>query len=124
MIAPGKKDHVYKGKRDGVKIFETKRFLLWTLRDLHDSLNGMHEQNDENSFMAKFNMKLPFTVFYEFIKANKEYHYNGEMPHFSCMCEVCENAVLLAKSMQRECKSEDIPTNPHSIGKIKVLLGY
>ena len=35
-MAPGKKDNVYKGKVDGEKQYEQKRFLLWPLRDLHD----------------------------------------------------------------------------------------
>ena len=53
-MAPGKKDHRYKGRREGVKYFEQKRYLLWPLRDLHDALNGKHEANDDNSYMAEF----------------------------------------------------------------------
>ena len=75
-MAPGKKDNVYKGKVDGEKQYEQKRFLLWPLRDLHDSLNGKYEVANENSFVIKFDKKLPFGCFYDFIKANKEYKYN------------------------------------------------
>ena len=53
-MAPGKKDHVYKGRLEGEKLFEQKRYLLWPLKDLHEALNGKHEADDENSHVAKF----------------------------------------------------------------------
>ena len=55
------------------------------------SLNGRYEPDDKNSYLAKFGKELPFGLFYQFIRENKEYVYNEEMPHFSCLCEVCEN---------------------------------
>jgi len=40
-ITPGRKDNVYIGKdSNGVKQYIQKRYLLWTLRDLLDILNG------------------------------------------------------------------------------------
>ena len=114
-MAPGKKDHTYKGRAQGRSLFEQKRYLLWPLKDLHETLNGRYEPDDENSYLAKFGKELPFRLFYQFIRENKEYVYNEEMPHFSCLCEVCENGALLAKGLERECQAQKIPTNPHSI---------
>ena len=39
-INPGKKDHVYVGKKDGVSQYTQKQYLLWTLRDILEILNG------------------------------------------------------------------------------------
>ena len=36
---------------------------------------------------------------YNFLKMHKEMAYNSDIPHSSCLCEVCENASLLAKGM-------------------------
>ena len=91
QLAPGKKDHTYKGRAQGRSLFEQKRYLLWPLKDLHESLNVRYEPDDENSYLAKFGKELPFGLFYQFIRENKEYVYNEEKPHFSCLCEVCEN---------------------------------
>ena len=35
----GRKDHVYVVKRDGVKVYERKCYLLWKIRDLHEAEN-------------------------------------------------------------------------------------
>ena len=49
---PGRKDHVYVGKKDGVKVYEQKRYLLWKIRDLHEIANGRSgiEEASEDSF--------------------------------------------------------------------------
>ena len=49
---PGRKDHVYVGKKDGVKVYEQKRYLLWKIRDLHEIANGSSgiEEAGEDSF--------------------------------------------------------------------------
>ena len=39
-MTPRRKDHVYVGKKDGVKLYEQKRYLLWKIRDLHEIANG------------------------------------------------------------------------------------
>ena len=60
---PGRKDHIYVGKVNGVKKYEQKRYLLWNLRDLHDIANGDTETVKE-SFVSCFNRKLkPHHVF-------------------------------------------------------------
>ena len=39
---------------------------------------------------------------------HKEVAYNSDIPHSSCLCEVCENASLLAKGINSSLKSSDI----------------
>ena len=39
-INPGRKDHVYIGKKDGEQQYCQKRYLLWNLRDLFNILYG------------------------------------------------------------------------------------
>ena len=70
---PGKRDQVYMGKINGKKVFETKKYLLWTLNDLLDILNGCEVTGiqTEDSFMNEFGRKLSFRQLYELIKANK-----------------------------------------------------
>ena len=38
----------------------------------------------------------------------KEVAYNSDISHSSCLCEVCENASLLAKGINSSLKSSDI----------------
>ena len=52
-IKPGRKDHVYRGKVDGEKTYAQKRYLLWTLRELFEILNG-EEKNHTSSLSSKY----------------------------------------------------------------------
>ena len=44
------------------------------------------------------------------------YSFNKSIPHATCLCEVCENCILLVKGFNK-CKniSETLPTNPHDL---------
>ena len=57
---PGKSDQVYEGKINGKKVYETKKYLLWTLNGLLDVLNGCEVTGiqTEDSFMNEFGRKL------------------------------------------------------------------
>ena len=113
---PGRNDSIYLGKVNGVKHFEQKRFLLWPLRDLVDILNGNNEvAGGEETFQVKFGRKIRFTEFYKFIKKHKQYIFNSKIPHHHCLCEVCENSVLLAKALNKSAHTKTIPTDPHAI---------
>ena len=46
---------------------------------------------------------------------HKEYIFNKKIPHYTCLCEVCENVVLMSKGMGHACKTKTIPTDPHTI---------
>ncbi|XP_066916722.1 uncharacterized protein [Clytia hemisphaerica] len=117
-INPGKKDHVYIGKIDGVSQYVQKQYLLWTLRDTLDIINGndeiRREKRNENSFQDMFGKKLSFARLYNFFKVHKQYVWNRDIAESSCLCEVCENACLLAKGVNKSLKLK-LPTNPHDL---------
>ena len=102
---PGKGDHFTKKNE--------KRYLLWPLRDVLEMLNGSELASGEG-FKDRFAKKLSFSLFYKFIKARKQYIFNNKIPQYTCLCEVCENTVLLAKGLNQACKLS-IPVDPHSI---------
>ena len=45
---------------------------------------------------------------YNFLKMHKEVACNSDIPHSSCLCEVCKNASLLARGINSSLKSSDI----------------
>ena len=84
---PGRKDHVYVGKKDGVKLYEQKRHLLWKIRDLNEIANsgsGIEEAGGD-SFSNAFDRPLKFTLLYV-LKLNKEYILTRDIPQWSCLC--------------------------------------
>ena len=81
---------MYLGKIDGESKHEQKQYLLWPLREIV-SIANRNEASDE-SFESKCNKKLTFSQLYDFLKIHKEYVYNINIPHASCLCEICENS--------------------------------
>ena len=115
---PGKRDLVYMGKINGKKVYETKKYLLWTLNDLLDILNGCEVTGiqTEDSFMNEFGRKLSFRQLYKLIKANKQHIYDKNIPHATRLCEICENAVFLMQGLNKSLPKElNLPSNPHDI---------
>ena len=112
---PGRKDHVYVGKKDGVKVYEQKRYLLWKIRDLHEIANGgsVIEEAGGDSFSNAFGRPLKFALLYV-LKLHKEYVFNEDIPQWSCLCELCENVTLLATGVNKVLKDK-LPTSPHNI---------
>ena len=116
-INPGKKDNVYVGKVDGKSMYVQKQYLLWTLRDTLDIINGSKFEggpNNEASFPGTFEKKLSFAKLYNFFKAHKQYIWNKNIPESSCLCEICKNACLLAKGINKHLKF-NLPTTPHGL---------
>jgi len=116
-INPGKKDNVYIGKIDGKSQYVQKQYLLWTLKETLDIINGSEFvglSRNESSFPEMFDKKLSFAKLYSFFKAHKQYVWNRDIPESSCLCEVCENACLLAKGINKSLKLK-LPTNPHDL---------
>ena len=112
---PGRADNVYIGKVEGERKYMPRQYLLWTLRDLLEIINGTHElvlQSCSN-FVSSFSEKLTFSQLYDFIKTHKQFIYNKNIPHASCLCDTCKNAVLLAKGLNRKknisCKVSETP---------------
>ena len=72
--------------------------------------------NKQNaSFPETFQHDLSFRQLYEFLKGHKELAWNDQIPQSSCLCELCENAVLLAKSINSSLKSKILATNIHDL---------
>ena len=67
-INPGRQDNVYIGKVDGERKYLPRQYLLWTLKDLLDIINGseLHSSN----FVSTFSEKLTFSQLYNFIKSH------------------------------------------------------
>ena len=127
MINPGKKDNIYIGKVDGERRYEQKWYLLWPMRDI---LNILNMFDAEESYAQAFDDKLPFRMLHRLLNEHKQYIYNKRIPHNICLCEICENTVLLSKGIARTFPS-NIPTDPHTIaehyscnsGNAKCMLG-
>ena len=82
---PGRKDSVYVGKINGERKYLSRQYLLWTLRDLLDIVNGSSESlQNSQSFVSTFSEKLTFSQLYDFIKGHKQFIYNKNIPHSSC----------------------------------------
>ena len=107
-------NHIYIGKFDGETKYKQKQYLLWPLREIVSIFNGIDEVNE--SFEAKFNKNLTFSQVNDFFKSHKYYVYNTDIPHVSCLCEICENSSLLVRGMNKQKKfKEDLPNNPHDL---------
>ena len=128
------------GKVNGERQYQQKQYLIWTLRELFEIVNGcthISHLNSSECFEIKFNVKLTFRLLYDFIKVNKYYIFNKQIPHTAehtaCLCEICENAVLLAEGINRSVKHGiRVPSNPHDIveeyccesGRSECMQGY
>ena len=106
------------GKINDKNLFETKKYLLWTLNDLLDILTGCEVTviQTEDSFMNEFGRKSSFRQLCELIKANKQYIYNKNIPHATCLCGICKNAVFFIQGLNKSLPNElNLPSNPHDI---------
>ena len=113
---PGREDNVYIGKVDGERKYLPRQYLLWTLKDLLDIING--SELHSSKFVSTFSENLSFYQLYDFIKSHKQFVYNKKIPHTSCLCDTCENIVLLAKGLnnyKRLTASASLPETPQDI---------
>ena len=113
---PGKNDNVYIGKANGSRVYEQNRYLLWSIRDILEILNG-NSLNEESTFVSTFDTELSFSLFYCFLKMHKQYIYNSKIPHNLCLYEICENTSLLEKGPDNGSKRVEIPTDPRDIAE-------
>ena len=113
---PGKKDQRYIGKENGKSKFVPIYYLLWTIRDLLQIINGCSGivQSETDDFTTIFDKKLTFRQLSKFLKKHKEFEFNKNVPQVSCLCEICENMIFLAKSMSPKLNLP-IWTNIHSL---------
>ena len=101
-INPGRRDNVYIGKETREHIYRQRLYLLGNLRDIIDITNGARKIETANCFIQTFNISLTFLQLYNFLKAHKEFSCNKNIPHGSCLCDICESCVLLAKGLNKK----------------------
>ena len=59
---------------------------------------------------------ITFSLFYQYTKAHKEYIFNKNIRHNSCLCEVYENTSFLVKGLKSAITNgNEVPTNLHAI---------
>jgi len=119
---PGKGDHFTK-KVNGEKIHVQKRYLLWPLRDVLEMLNGSELASGEG-FKDRFVKKLSFSLFYKFIKARKQYIFNNKIPQYTCLCEVCENTVLVGQRLEPSVQTKYTIRPTFHRRRIFMLIGF
>ena len=113
----GKKDNVYIGKIDGAKTFVQKGYLLWNLRDALKIIN-----TGEKSYATEFGEASSFSCFYNFIKKHRQFVYQRDIRASSYLCEICENASLMGKALNRSKDIKGHPTMVHDI--VEILLQF
>lgn len=94
----GKNQQKYLGKINGQSQYAQIRYLLWNLKVLLHILNG-NATIDSERFLSKFSKDITFRQMYDFIKIHPEFVCNKDIPQSSCLCEVCENAAFVTKSI-------------------------
>ena len=90
---------------------------MWPLRKIVSIANGNDEVNA--SLESKFDKKLTFSQLYDFLKSHKEYVYNTDIPHASCLCEICEKASLPVRGLNKQKKfnKKELPNNPYNLAE-------
>ena len=59
------------GKKDGESVYKQKRYLLWTLGEIVDILNGMSAgESGDGCFPVKFGKKVTFRQVYYYYLSN------------------------------------------------------
>ena len=55
---------------------------------------------------------------HKYIKSNREYVYNRDIPQSSCLCEICGNVCFVAKPLNKKFKGCNmVPTDLHSLAE-------
>ena len=84
-----------------------------------DLINGskiVESDSVMDTFELQFGKKLTFRQQYDLFKRNKQYIFNRKIPQWSCLCEICENAIFLANGLNKklfpECR---LPVTIHEL---------
>ena len=75
---PGRKDHVYVGKR------------IWKINDIMNITNGydLIDNEDFSTYCETFGERLSFPLALWIFTGPKEYKWNRDIPHVSCTCDM------------------------------------
>ena len=55
-----------------------------------------------DTFELQFGKKLTFRQLYDLLKRNKQCIFNRKIPQWSCLYEICENAIFLANGLNKK----------------------
>ena len=78
--------------------------------------NGSSLTKNKPLFKFSIGKKIKFHQLYKYIKSNREYVYNRDIPH--CLCKICENVCFVAKVLNRKTKGCNmVSTDPHSLAE-------
>ena len=93
---PDRKQNVYVGTFNKVRKFAQKRYLLWTMREILEIINGskLLESSEGDNFCFKFGKDITFRQLYDVMKRHKAYIFNKKIPQWSWLREICENTLL------------------------------
>lgn len=61
-----------------------------------------NNRSSSDTFESTFGKKLTFRQLYDVFKQNKQYIFNKKIPQWSCLCEICENAVYLVNGLNKK----------------------
>ena len=90
-----------------------KRYLLWTIRHILDIINGskLLESSEGDNVYFKFEKDITFRELYDILRRHKQYIFNTKIPQWSCLCEICENALFLVNGLNKKIYPESrLPT--------------
>ena len=91
---------------------------MWTPNDLLNIAHGSFLIKNESCFEFSFDKRITFRQLCEYIKSNREYVYNKDIPQSSCFCEICVNVCFVAKALNKKIKSGSmVPTDSLSLAE-------
>ena len=82
------------------------------MQDILAILN-LNSNEGAESFNRKFSKEITFRQLYGFIKSQPQLVYNKDILQSSVLCEICENALYVSKSLSRN--GHILPSNPHDL---------
>ena len=76
----------------------------------------MESDSAKDTFEAQFGKKITFRQLYDLFKQKKQYIFNRKIPQWSCLCEICENALFDTNGMNKKLFPECcLPVTVHEL---------
>ena len=82
----GMKDQKYTGKVNGESTLVQRRYLLWTLGEIVDILNGLPSTGTVGSFFLKFFKEISFWQLFVILLKTSQSLYSTEISHTRAVC--------------------------------------
>ena len=104
---PGRNNQVYEGKENGQSTFASKKFMLWTYKELSELIKN---EDDDDLKTVKF------STLFRYISSNKEFVGITKIPQTSCLCPLCDNIELLLTGINKsDLGNLFLPTTCHDL---------